>query len=369
MKTKTLIKKLALLLLLPLLIFNLITNSLPFGEGQGGAFAQDQHLSQFYATPLVLNPAMTGQFAGNFRAHLHHRQQWRQVLGKNSYITENVSFDMNNQKLGYGGYIMNRHAGTGGFNQLNALVSGSYEITNDPLKRHHLLTGVQLGMQQDYVNYSKLTWDDQYDYGYSSDGSSSTGGFNTSLASGEQFRRSAIYMFDLNFGLFYYYKHKKKKTQPYVGVSTYHVQQPKERFFEAGEYKNRLPRRYLINGGAKIKFNEKYSMEPNFMFQIQGRKFERSEKGWIGGFANEFNIGVLGYYYSEQYEAHFFLGPYYRSYMDAISVHTGIQYNEYRIGFSYDFNLSKLKEVSNGRGGYEISITYVKQKGRYVPSF
>ena len=41
--------------------------------------AQDIHFSQFYFSPLNLNPAATGIFDGDYRIAGNHRQQWRSV--------------------------------------------------------------------------------------------------------------------------------------------------------------------------------------------------------------------------------------------------------------------------------------------------
>src|SRR5215212_6479304 len=41
--------------------------------------AQDIHFSQYYATPLTINPSYTGSFAGDYRAGLNYRQQWGSV--------------------------------------------------------------------------------------------------------------------------------------------------------------------------------------------------------------------------------------------------------------------------------------------------
>ncbi|HQU60103.1 MAG TPA: type IX secretion system membrane protein PorP/SprF, partial [Saprospiraceae bacterium] len=37
--------------------------------------AQDQHFSQFFASPLTLNPALTGTFDGKYRVAFIYRDQ------------------------------------------------------------------------------------------------------------------------------------------------------------------------------------------------------------------------------------------------------------------------------------------------------
>jgi hypothetical protein len=41
---------------------------------------QDQHFTQYYASPLTLNPALAGAFSGTYRMSLIYRDQWRNAL-------------------------------------------------------------------------------------------------------------------------------------------------------------------------------------------------------------------------------------------------------------------------------------------------
>ena len=41
------------------------------------ASAQSYHLSQFYSTPLLVNPAATGNTGGPYRFAANYRSQWR----------------------------------------------------------------------------------------------------------------------------------------------------------------------------------------------------------------------------------------------------------------------------------------------------
>ena len=44
---------------------------------------------------------------------------------------------------------------------------------------------------------------------------------------------------------------------------------------------------------------------------------------------------------------------------DALIPAVKIDYNPFSIGLSYDVNVSQLKTASQGRGGFELSITYI----------
>lgn len=55
------------------------------------AHAQDPHFSQFFASPLTLNPALTGKFDGNLRATGNYRNQWPTI--NRAFTTTTVSVD------------------------------------------------------------------------------------------------------------------------------------------------------------------------------------------------------------------------------------------------------------------------------------
>src|SRR5437868_6623101 len=85
------------------------------------SFAQDIHFSQYYASPLTLNPALTANINGMFRVAANYRNQWFTIPVLNSvapYQTYQVSFDMpilrerlGNDGFGFGGMFYADKAG------------------------------------------------------------------------------------------------------------------------------------------------------------------------------------------------------------------------------------------------------------------
>ena len=53
--------------------------------------AQDPHFSQFFASPLTLNPAFTGKFNGTVRVAGNYRNQWPEI--NRAFITNTASVD------------------------------------------------------------------------------------------------------------------------------------------------------------------------------------------------------------------------------------------------------------------------------------
>jgi len=55
--------------------------------------AQDFHLSQTEASPMILNPALTGAFKGDHRLSIHQRNQWASVVN-NTFLTSAFSLSL-----------------------------------------------------------------------------------------------------------------------------------------------------------------------------------------------------------------------------------------------------------------------------------
>src|SRR5262245_44150778 len=55
--------------------------------------AQDMHFSQYYFSPLTMNPAYTGKYKGDFRFFGNYRKQWRLI--NDAYNTFSAGGDMN----------------------------------------------------------------------------------------------------------------------------------------------------------------------------------------------------------------------------------------------------------------------------------
>src|ERR1700756_906529 len=59
----------------------------------GAVHGQDVHFTQYFTSPLTLNPAMTGLVSEDLRFAANYRNQWSSVSA-NPYITGTVSYDM-----------------------------------------------------------------------------------------------------------------------------------------------------------------------------------------------------------------------------------------------------------------------------------
>jgi len=299
-----------------------------------GTQAQDFHLSQHDAAPLYLNPALVGQFDGKYRIHGHYRTQWGSVSSK-AYRTEAISFDMPFEKFAFGGQVINKRAGAGDYNDLGIMLDAGYSFTVDKNETHKISVGVQGGIIQKSINFDNLYFENQYT-------TSNGGTFDQSLPNGEEYGNANFWLPDINVGLVYFYGKDQIKINPFVGVSVFHLTQPNETFYGID---NKLPLKYIAHGGAKVNLSEKIQLMPKLLFMRQKN-------------AQEINYGLMLHYHLKGSGAILLFGPTYRS-ADAFIVEGGVKIGSYEAKIGYDYNTSSLNTYSDGKGGFEISLTYI----------
>jgi len=122
------------------------------------SFAQDHMYSQFFNSPLYLNPALTGQFDGDLRMNFIYRNQYTSVPGGLNYLT--ASIDYNIPKFGGGvGLLFTRSSeGTAYLTTNNIAGTYSYSVGSDDFV---LSFGLQAGITNSTIDFSKLVFGDQ----------------------------------------------------------------------------------------------------------------------------------------------------------------------------------------------------------------
>ena len=301
--------------------------------------AQDPHFSQFFSSPLTLNPAFTGKFDGNYRISGDYRNQWPTI--NNAFTTATASVDFHilqdkipandNWGLGFMAYNDNSAAGAVNFNY--ASISTAYHKGLDEEGYHQISAGFQLTYADMMINTSGLKFEDQL----------TSNGF-TGVTS-EIFNNATLqskYM-DINAGVLYNGS-TTDKNNFYFGLSLYHITRP-EQHFTGGIYS--LSSRATIHAGTYFPINEITTLHLSGIQSFQGGASETV----LGG---AFQIKANG---MDDNPASIYLGSWIRL-NDAIIPYVGIEYNDLRFGATYDFNTSSLKTASQGQGGFEISLIH-----------
>lgn len=307
--------------------------------GSFNSQAQDAHLSLYDAAPLYLNPAMTGAFQGDWRLHAQYRTQWKAVNFK-PYTSALVSYDVSHKKWGFGAQLSNFRAGIGNYNAFQGSLSAAYTTSIDRHKNHNLSFGVQAGLTQKTLEYQLLTFNNQYT-------TNNGGEFNTSLSSNENFGGQSLIVPVANAGILYFFAKQESRINPFIGVSAFNLTQPQETFFD---FDNRLPIRYYAHVGTRINLTETFYLLPKALYMRQ-KEFQ------------ELTLAVDAGYYLKGSDLYLLGGVIYRN-RDAAIAYLGAKMDQFILKVGYDINVSSLTTASSGRGGFEVSFTYMHQKDR-----
>ena len=181
---------------------------------------QDIHFSQYNGSLLNLNPAFTGLFDGDYRFNGIYRSQWQSVPVP--YRTFGFGADMRYRPaklksdcIGIGIQFNNDQAGDAFYTTNQFYLSGSYI---HKLKKDSALlvsVGMNAGYSASNFNYSKMTFDNQFD-GYDYDGGAATG---------ENFARYKSGFTDFNIGAAFQYSFSQFMRLTYA-ISYNHLTNP-----------------------------------------------------------------------------------------------------------------------------------------------
>lgn len=322
----------------------------------GAAHAQDVQFSQFYAAPVYHNPAFAGTEHCE-RYIIQQRVQWPRLDAK--YTTTHLSFDkyyfQYNSGVGaqltqdFQGGAVSEDDEQG--NQIFFDVSTTELNVNYAYELHFNKTmsfraGFQLGGVYKYLGNSQ-TLPSYYTHQGRNAGATATqynvGTFFVDIASG---------------GLFY-------TKNLYFGFAGHHLNKPNQAWEIVDGTVDKLARKgtliggYRINleksGGTMAYLNHKVnkSITPTIHYKFEGK-------------SDQFDFGLYGVY------DHAIMGLWYRGIPmkkyqpelhnnESFAVLLGWMYQGYKLGYSYDFTLSKLRPAKTG-GAHEIHLSYTPCK-------
>ncbi|MDQ3191139.1 MAG: PorP/SprF family type IX secretion system membrane protein [Bacteroidota bacterium] len=305
-------------------------------------YSQDIHYSQFLAAPYNLNPALTGAFDGDTRFTANQRTQWKSVSVPYQTIGGFVDFRNIGVKNFHPGIsIYNDKAGDSRFGTLQLNLSGAYSKQLDANNRHELTAGIQTGITQRRINYTNLSFDNQYNGSH----------YDPSLSTGENFAKQGYLYFNLNTGLMWSFK-INEKFKLRSGAAIFNINKPDQSFFN--QEKINLDRRVTVFVNAEVVLNPRMNLQPSLMLMGQGKFRE-----YLLGSSLKYTLeNVQGKYTA------IYAGSWFRL-KDAGYILLGMEYDNVNVGISYDFNYSNLVPASNYRGGFEVSVIYILRK--FVP--
>ena len=313
------------------------------------ASAQDPSFSQFFASPLTLNPALTGKFNGDLRAAGNYRNQWPTV--NKAYITSTLSVDFNllqdklseGDQWGFGILAMTDKTANGILNSNYFGLSTAYHKAIDEDGMHTIGVGFQGVYANRILDGPRLHFVD----GLQMDGS-----WLPSASEPVNLQVVSTSFFNMNAGILY--NGSLNGTDAvYFGVAMYNINQPRESFLGAENIT--VPSRLTIHGGGY--FPSKNSGETWYVSGLYNRQATASEL--VFGGALELSAST-----DESNPVNVYIGSWMRlnNVGDAIIPYVGLDYGRFNLGMSYDVNVSGFKLASQSQGGIEISLIYLFKK-------
>jgi type IX secretion system PorP/SprF family membrane protein len=283
------------------------------------AQAQDPSFTQFYSNPIYLNPALAGS-TGCPRIVSNYRNQWPQLTG--NYITSAVTYDSYVKSISGGLGIIALHDMQGQATIQTSMIGGVYSYNLKVNRKFSIMVGARAAYFQKFLDWDKLTFGDMidprrgfiYQTGDVPRGNGRRGFFDVSAGA-------------VGFGKNYYF-----------GIAAHHLNRPDESMILGT---SRLPMRITGHAGAEIKLGQRgrytntTSILPNIIYQYQN------------GF-QELNIGTYIKY------GDFTVGAWYRN-RDAFILLFGVNFEKFKLGYSYDLTVSKLGNGISG-GSHEVSL-------------
>lgn len=344
--------------------------------GAVSANAQDPHFSQFYMTPLYLNPALTGAFDGCYRLTALFRGQWGEVLRDESvpmYRTYTASVDFRTRKgfakgdaFGIGGQFMGDQAGESKFGFNSGGISLAYHKSLNSRHTNFLAAGFSSSIYQQTIDFSRLQFGSQWD----------GNGYNALLPTNEFLVDNRFLYWDVNAGLLWYMK-IAKRTSVYVGASAWHLNRPAISFL--GDKNVKMNMKFVGHGGVRFPIKGRFDLQPKFIVMFQGKSIETI---WAADFR------IL---FEERYPegSHMRFGAMFRMVggdpnapwrdkrlnPESVVLNAGVVWNGIELGVAYDVNVSQLISGSRARGGFEVGLAYIgkcKTRGPqtiYCPRF
>ena len=332
--------------------------------------AQDPHFSQFYASPLTLNPALAGTSPGNYRVAVNYRDQWRGALDnplRTFSAAGDLKFYLNKNRnrpdiVSAGFMFFSDQVSDFDLNTNQIAIVGAFHKSLDQKFDHYIGGGIQLGLIQKSINYEDLLFQDQFN---------SVNAFD--LPTGELLPANNFGFIDFAVGLNYSIAPTKDRMY-FAGLSYAHITTPNVSFYRIDQTpnpslvrENALFAKLTGYAGMSMRSTENLEIQPRVLFLAQGPH-------------TEVNLGSNFKYKLDDYgEKYLHFGPWLRTVsnesgfgIESFVASVGIELKNVLFGLSYDHNLGDLITDRKGLNALEISITFlgeVENNDGFCPTF
>jgi type IX secretion system PorP/SprF family membrane protein len=302
----------------------------------GTTGAQDIHFSQFFEAPLLRNPSLAGIYTGDIRVQGVYRDQWSSVTNAYKTGSLNAEYKMpvgkSDDFMSLGMQMLYDRAGTIGWVSTHVMPALNYHKSLSSEHNRYLSLGFMGGFVQRRFDRSKMTTNTQYDGG----------------GDGETLQNATYSYLDGSVGMSY---NSSLKDNPednfYLGVAYHHFNRPNNSFYRDPAIE--LSPKWVFSGGIRFGVSEYAYMTLQADHSRQGDYSEIVAGGMYG-------LKLGSDPDKPDYTVH--AGAFLR-WNDALIPVLKFDYDPFSVAISYDVNISRLKQSSYGRGGIELSVSYI----------
>ena len=305
-----------------------------------GSRAQDPSFSQFFSSPLNINPALTANINADWRLISNLRDQW--IGPASPYVTGTLSFDRKifqnkipnvddeGNIIGVGAMLMYDNAFHGIVRSTYASLNLSYnvELAEYGENSHRIEAGFGASYGHRRIDFSRVDFEEQY-----------TGfGFNTNLPTGEAALSNAKPYISVSAGLVYSYRTEKSNFD--IGVAGFHLNKPMQTFLE--DENQYLAMRRVAHANFETFLSDRLVLNTNAIYQFQQEAKYFSVGGALGYFLGDYNtmLNAGVWYWSD----------------NAVVPYLGVVYKDFQVGMSYDITTSKLNQAARRPNTWELSL-------------
>lgn len=300
-------------------------------------WGQDPYFSQYFMSPLTLNPALTGKDISNWRIMMNHRTQW---WGGNTlpYQTSSISIEKRilrdssiKDQLSIGIMAMNDASGGGILKNNTVILSSAYNNALNETGTTQIGIGLSLSYTNRMADASKFQFQSQF----------GSMGFNRAAPINDPIVIAPSGYLDINLGV--HYSHNGKKSNHHIGLAIFHAGKTQDGMSLQDE-PYRVPVRYVAQMGLGFTMNNLSSVQFGSLVQLQGSAKVIS----VGG---SYRIAI-----QQNQHYHLNLGLWKRL-NDAIYPYIALEGNTWKVGLSYDAVSSSVKSHYQSVQSMEIGFS------------
>jgi type IX secretion system PorP/SprF family membrane protein len=301
--------------------------------------AQDPIFSQFYSSPLNVNPALAGNGDANWRLIANRRSQWigegLEPLNTTSVSLDGKLFRQQNKEANYigGGLLFLQDRGLSGAyksNSLNLILNSHVSLDEDDL--HGLSVGLGGTYSNTLINYSQLDFSAQL----------GPSGFNRTLPTMEPYLSNVKPYFSMFAGVNYSYTTESASFD--IGAAGYRFIKTTRSALNDKEQTD--PPRYNLHADFQTYLNERTVFNTNAIYVL-----ESNLQSWTAGV----NFGRL--FGDMEIPTVLNMGLWYRS-NEAIIPYLGMVYRNLQFGLTYDVPTASSANSAGNLKTYEVSLIY-----------